>query len=155
MTQANEDKRTSFETADLILRQRVDSYNAALQSHAASRVDVKDDLLTQFSREVGNMQSQLDKVEKAFGKNDPMARILREALESAKSRLETRKIELGVDKKEDEAKQKAEKKPAAAPVFTRKEEEPANRSSALGWAAAYVLLNNNNRKPGMAGFGNF
>lgn len=146
MMTENEDTKTSFDVNDLIIRKRIDAYNAALQSNAAARIEVKDDLLAQFSREVENLQSQLGQVEQSFGKNDPMARVLREAVESAKSRLETRRIELALDKEEDEAKQKAAKKVAFTPVFERKAEPEKQGIGGLGWAAAYILLTQNQNR---------
>lgn len=127
-------EQTRFCLEDLTIRNRVLAFQAALDA-TADAAPVKDDMLAQFSREVDDLLAQLTQVEKQFGKNSPMAGVLREALESARCRKATRRIELGI---EDEEAEKA-KKPAVAAIVTAPTPDKAHDGTGLGWALLALL----------------
>ncbi len=149
----NENANNSFDMSDLVIRQRIEAYAAALDANKGAKTDIKDDLLTQFSREVENLQAQLGQIEQAFGKGDAMAHVMREALESAKSRLETRKIELAMEKEEQELEARENIKVVEkAPVFEqRKQEEERNRS--MEWLVAMAFATQRPKAYSFAGPG--
>lgn len=137
--------QTSFDMTDLIIRQRVDAYKAALEANKGAKLDVQDDMLSQFSREVDNMQAQLAQVEKAFGKDDPMAQVLREALESAQCRLDTRKIELEMAREDEEEAAMEERKLAnqpAKPLAFERKQPVEDKGTRMAWLFLMPSLNN-------------
>lgn len=94
-------QNTSFEAADLTIRNRVREYSDALSNMGAKPSTQKDALLSQLCREVENLQSQLRNAEQMFGAGDEMVSVLKEALASAECRKDTRRIELGLDDEEE------------------------------------------------------
>jgi capsule polysaccharide export protein KpsE/RkpR len=109
--QRKTEDKARLDFVDLTIRNRVLALKAALEATNVPS-PARDALLAQFEREVEDLQNQLGTVEKQFGKNTPMAQILREALESAQCRLETRRIELGME--DDEESGKRTEKPISA-----------------------------------------
>lgn len=103
MSKALTQDQTGFDAEDLTIRNRVLAYKKALDATPVS-VPGRDALLSQFVREVNDLRAQLAQVEKAFGMDDPMAQVLREALASAESRRDTRRIELGEDGEGEEGR---------------------------------------------------
>lgn len=93
--------QTGFSKEDLTIRNRVLAYKAALDATSGDS-SARDELLVKFTREVADLTAQLVQVESSFGPNDPMAQVLREALGSARSRRDTRRIELGLEPEKDE-----------------------------------------------------
>lgn len=148
---SHDNDQTSFNLMDLTIRKRVEAYSAAMEANKDVKVEAKDSLLSQFSREVDNMSAQLAQVEKAFGHNDPMAQVLRQALESARCRKETREIELKLEREEREEEQRAiHRKPHQSELgFVRAQtQEPEKKSSGLVWVAIMALsTNDRNRHP--------
>ena len=100
-------QKTGFDAEDLKIRNRVLAYKAALDA-TPSAASARDELLMQFVREVADLTAQLTQVERNFGPNDPMAEVLREALSSARSRRDTRRIELGLEPEKEEQAKKAQ-----------------------------------------------
>lgn len=128
----NELHKTGFDREDLAIRNRVLAYKAALDATPQAS-NARDELLMQFTREVADLSAQLAQVENSFGTNDPMALVLREALGSARSRRDTRRIELGLEPEQDEQKAK---KAALVPV----QEQPVDaKSDAMAWMVLVVL----------------
>lgn len=124
-------EQTSFCPADLAIRNRVLAFKAALDATPVE-APIQDELLASFCREVENLQSQLATVEAQFGRDTPMARVLREALESARCRKATRRIELGLDEEE--------KKPVQVAQMAPKPQ----KEQGFGWAwfGALMVLDN-------------
>lgn len=131
MSKALNPDQTGFDVEDLTIRNRVLAYKKALET-MPSAAKSRDALLSQFVREVNDLRAQLTQVEAAFGPDDPMAQVLREALASAESRRDTRRIELGEEEGEGEAGRACATKPE--PPVARPEPAKACDYNEFMWA---------------------
>lgn len=127
--------KTGFDAEDLTIRNRVLAYKAALDA-TSGQSPARDELLMQFSREIADLTAQLTQVERNFGPNDPMAEVLREALGSARSRRDTRRIEMGLEPEKEEKEGKA--KPALT-AFPAQQQPVAADDGLMPWAVLVML----------------
>ncbi len=139
-------QNTSFDAADLTIRNRVKEYSDALSNMSAKTSKQKDALFSQLCSEVENLQSQLRNAEQMFGAGDEMVSVLKEALQSAECRRETRRIELGLDGEEE-----GDKTGNVEPFPARDEEryQTVKQEDGLDWEwlLVWIAIRQNKNRP--------